>query len=111
MSRRSSTNGWTSYEVIDLVRNKEEIEQEIEELKERIADLEKGEDTEKYDEYLDEVNGDVRIGSLTYSASRVLKEVDEIAYRCGYSDWSDAEITELEDQLDELEQELKEAEG
>lgn len=44
-----------------------------------------------YDDWLDELD-DVRIGSLTYRASEVLKRVDPIAYRCGYSDWLD-EIT------------------
>lgn len=40
---------------------------------------------EQYDEMLDE-QGDIHIGSLTYSPSQVLKEVDPIAYRCGFSD-------------------------
>ena len=44
-----------------------------------------------YDDWLDELD-EVRIGSLTYRASEVLKRVDPIAYRCGYSDWLD-EIT------------------
>lgn len=43
---------------------------------------------EIFDEYLDEVLGEISVGTLTYTASRVLKEVDPIAYRCEFSDWS-----------------------
>lgn len=49
---------------------------------------------ERYDDYLDEVVGEIEIGSLTYLASRVLQEVDPIAYRVGFSDWMDAEISD-----------------
>jgi hypothetical protein len=42
-----------------------------------------------YDEMLDELST-VEIGSLTYSASRVLIEVDPTAYRCGYNDYIDS---------------------
>lgn len=44
----------------------------------------------RYDEYLNEY-GDAVIGSLKYRASRVLREVDPVAYRCGFDDWADAE--------------------
>ena len=44
-------------------------------------------DTEElWDDCLDE-QGPVCIGSLEYSPSQVLKEVDPIAYRCGMSDF------------------------
>lgn len=56
----------------------------------------------RYAEMLDEVVGEVSIGTLTYDASRVLREVDPIAYRVGFSDWVDAEtgetITDDEDE-------------
>ena len=45
---------------------------------------------EEYDQMLDEM-GDVVIGSLSYSASHVLKEVDPIAYRCGFADFQEYE--------------------
>ncbi len=48
-------------------------------------------DTENaYDEMLDEVNPEVRIGALTYSASRVLKLVDPIAYQMGLGEFIDS---------------------
>jgi hypothetical protein len=43
-----------------------------------------------YDEWLDEALGEVKIGTLTYQASRVLKEVDPTAYRCGFGDFTDS---------------------
>jgi hypothetical protein len=42
-----------------------------------------------FDELLDECNPVVKIGTLEYSPSWVLKQVDPIAYRVGLSDyWS-----------------------
>jgi hypothetical protein len=43
-----------------------------------------------YRDALDE-QGDIKIGSLSYSVSQVLKAVDPIAYRVGFSDFCDAQ--------------------
>ena len=43
---------------------------------------------EMYDEMLDECHEDVKVCGMTYNTSRVLKEVDPIAYRCGFSDYT-----------------------
>jgi peptidoglycan hydrolase CwlO-like protein len=76
-------------------------------------DISEHADNNEYDNWLDEVSGMVVIGSLKYSASHVLSEVDPIAYRCGFSDYCDSlepsdfqEYTELEEQLSELESDL-----
>ena len=45
---------------------------------------------ENIDEIIDETNEEVNIGSLTYSPSEVLKNVDPVAYRCYISDMADA---------------------
>lgn len=72
---------------------------------------------------LDE-QGDVIIGSLHYSPSYVLREVDPTAYRCGLVDFVDSldvsddpgykeleeELESLEDELTDLESELEELE-
>ena len=42
---------------------------------------------EMYDEMLDECNDMVRIGTLEYTPSYVLKEVDPIAYREGFLEY------------------------
>jgi len=47
-----------------------------------------------YDAFLDEVYPEIKIGYLTYSASQVLKAVDPIAYRVGFSDYADMLETE-----------------
>jgi len=59
---------------------------------------------DRYDEMLDECCELVRIGSLTYDPSHVLKNVDPIAYRCGFVDWLDSEdLTTDESEADEKE--------
>ena len=45
---------------------------------------------EMYENMIDEISGDVRIGSLTYMASEVLREIDPTAYRCGFNDYLDS---------------------
>lgn len=44
-----------------------------------------------WDDYLDEMYGEVEIFGHEYCASRTLSLVDEIAYRCGKNDWLDGE--------------------
>jgi hypothetical protein len=44
---------------------------------------------ERYDEFLDEVYGEVQIGTLTFYPSDILKNCDPIAYRVGLSDYED----------------------
>lgn len=48
-----------------------------------------------YDDFLDEFYPDCKIAGYEYSTSRALKEVDPIAYRCGFNDWCDAEEIEI----------------
>ena len=43
---------------------------------------------ELYDEMLDECHEDVKICGMTYTTSRALKDVDPIAYRCGFNDFT-----------------------
>ena len=44
-----------------------------------------------FDMFFDDVIGPIRIGQLEYSASRVLKEVDPIAYTQEFLNWLDSE--------------------
>ena len=46
---------------------------------------------EQYDEMLSEIYGEVEICGLKYDAARALKEIDPIAYRCGFNDWLDSQ--------------------
>ena len=49
----------------------------------------------QYDEFLDDVYGMDQLAEL-YGGARILKEVDPIAYRVGFADWTDAEGIEVE---------------
>jgi hypothetical protein len=53
---------------------------------------------EAYEELIDEISEEVKIGSLTYSAGRTLKEIDPIAFRCGMADESDRFYEEFEEE-------------
>ena len=44
---------------------------------------------ETYDDMLD-TDGTVTVGGIEYYPSRILKEIDPIAYRCGLTDYIDA---------------------
>lgn len=49
---------------------------------------------EQYSEMLDDAYPEIVFGSSTYYPSNVLAEVDPVAYRCGFNDWLDAEISD-----------------
>lgn len=72
---------------------------------------------DSYDEALDDM-GPVRIGSLEYSASHVLREIDPTAYRCGLLDYMDSiditetkEYKEIEEKLERIDDEIAELES
>lgn len=48
----------------------------------------------RYAASLDECYGVLKVCGHEYSSSRLLREVDETAYRCGFNDWLDAEVSE-----------------
>lgn len=50
---------------------------------------------ESYDEMLDSF-GEVKIGSLTFLPSQIVKELDPIAYSVGFDDYCDAQEWEVE---------------
>ena len=90
------------------MRTKEEILKEITELKERIENIENGDEYKAYDEMLNDCYPITKIGCCEFEASRILKELDEIAYNVGYNDYTDSCISDLETELEDLETELKE---
>ena len=54
---------------------------------------------QEYRELLDEIYPTVKFGSLVFSASRIIEELDPIAFRCGLADWKSEEY--LNDNDDE----------
>jgi hypothetical protein len=53
--------------------------------------LDNKEDKEKYDDMLNECTGEIKIGCLTFDASRIVEELDPTAYQCGFNDHVDGE--------------------
>jgi len=45
---------------------------------------------EMFNEMLDDCEGPVELCGMTYSASNVLREIDPVAYRCGFNDYVDS---------------------
>lgn len=89
----------------------------------RIADHEitESELDRRYSEMIDDCYPEVVVCGISFAPSRVLRELDETAYRCGFSDWLDAEsdrVVEIggnyydreavEKELDDWEAELSE---
>lgn len=44
---------------------------------------------EAYEDMLNDCYGAINICGITYDAGRAFKEVDPIAFRCGFNDWLD----------------------
>lgn len=44
----------------------------------------------QYDDMINETTDTIKIGYIEFEASRVLEELDPIAYRCGLNDYYDS---------------------
>ena len=60
---------------------------------------------EMVDDALD-CDGEVEIGSLTFSRSQIVRELDPIAYRMMLTDYADSMIQDLQYDLDRLDPEV-----
>lgn len=113
---------------IELLRAEVEMkEQEIRKMQAQIADKEKQQEQieldpddyeTQFDEYLDESIPEIEIGSLTYSPSHVLKNVDPTAYRCSLNDFVDSlgvedsdEYKALQEEIDQLQSDIEDLES
>jgi chromosome segregation ATPase len=72
---------------------------------------------DQYNEWLDEIYGDVEIAGFSYATGHALKELDPTAYRCGKNDYADSLDKEddpgyqlLQEQVEELESEISDTE-
>lgn len=67
----------------------------------RGMDVSNGEidDYAAYDESLDS-EGTVTVAGMEFYPSRILEELDPVAYRCGYNDWVDSDQCDLEDAIE-----------
>lgn len=89
----------------------EDIKEELEELQEELKDLESQYCEDDYEGFLNDCYPEVSICGYNYQQGTALKELDPIAFRCGLSDWEHPRIGELEQEITDLEDELKELEG
>ena len=95
-------------------------EQEIRKINALISDKEKQQDQieldpedyqDQFDELLDDSSPEIEIGSLTYSPSHVLKNVDPVAYRCSLNDFVDSLDVEDSDEYKALQEEIDQLES
>lgn len=105
----------TKQELLDAIEAKKaEIDAKQKEIDNFEPDKDEAESA--YVEFLDECYKEVKIDSLSWPASKVLKKMDECAFRCGLNKFIDDGVsefperfegyTELQEELDELQDEL-----
>lgn len=93
-----------------MYKNLEELREELEEKKARLNVLENNENTDEYDDALNE-SGPVEVARLTFDPAQIVKEMDPTAYRCGMNDYNDEEQNTLTEEIEQLESDIKEAEA
>ena len=103
---------------IEMIARRAALVAAIEQLNNKIENFEIDPDDYKndYDDVLDE-GGAVVVGGCKFFPSRILRELDPIAYRCGLNDYidnidpsDDANYCDLCDDLADLEAELEKVE-
>ncbi len=113
---------------IELLRAEVEMkEQEIRKMQALIADKEKQQSNiecdpddfaDQFDDLLDE-SGTVEAGGYSFYPSRILKELDPVAYSCSLNDYADSvfDVTEnddykaLQDEIDQLQSDIEDLEN
>lgn len=103
---------------VEMIARRAALVAAIEQLNNKIEnfEIEPDDHIDDYDEVLDE-GGAVMVGGCEFLPSRILRELDPIAYRCGLNDYvdsidlsDDADYCDLCDELADLEAELEEVE-
>jgi hypothetical protein len=89
---------------------RQEILDKIENLKEEVENLENGDNEKEYIEYLNDSQESYKIGYLEFFAGDILKNCDEVAFRCSLNDYNDSRITDINDEIENLQEELSEIE-
>jgi hypothetical protein len=100
----------------------------VKELSERriVAELEPVDLEQLYRDMLDDVEPEVRVAGLSFCASRIVEELDPVAFRCGVCDYADSmvndtiteeiegnhyDLREAQEIVDEVEAQLEEVEN
>ena len=113
---------------IELLRAEVEMkEQEIRKMQAQIADKEKQQSNieldpddfaDQFDDMLDE-SGTVEAGGYSFYPSRILKELDPVAYSCSLNDYADSvfdasetdEYKALQNEIDQLKSDIEDLES
>ena len=113
---------------IELLRAEVEMkEQEIRKMQAQIADKEKQQsnielDPDDYEDHFDDMldeSGTVEAGGYSFYPSRILKELDPVAYRCSLNDYADSvfdasetdEYKALQEEIDQLLSDIEDLES
>lgn len=82
-----------TYLINDEEVTQDEFEQQLEqEIEDNVSD--------SYDDMLNDCYGDIDVCGYKYEASHLLKQVDEIAYRCGKSDYASSLLSDAQYDLE-----------
>lgn len=104
---------------IDEVESKiANVSQQIKDKQHEIDSFEYSCTDDEFGDWIDSIYPEVNIGSLTFSPSDVMKQLDPIAYRCAKSDYETdydlddvEEYNDLKDELESLEDQLSDLEN
>ena len=91
-----------------------------------VAELDPVDLEQLYRDMLDECEPEVKVAGLSFCASRIVEELDPVAFRCGVNDYADGlvndsiteeingnhyDLREAQDIIDEVECEMEETEN
>ena len=91
-----------------------------------VAELDPVDLEQLYRDMLDECEPEVKVAGLSFCASRIIEELDPVAFRCGVNDYADGlvndsiteeingnhyDLREAQDIVDEVECEMEEMES
>lgn len=91
-----------------------------------VAELEPVDLEQLYRDMLDECEPEIKVGGLSFCASRIVEELDPVAFQCGVCDYADGlvnesiteeiegnhyDLREAEEIVDEVEAEMEETEN
>ena len=101
-------------QIADLERAIEDKQGEICTAQSNIETFEYECSDDEFCDWIDSIYPEISIGSLTFSPSEIMKELDPIAYRCSKSDYESnfdlddcEEYTDMVEQLESLNNELE----
>lgn len=91
----------------DLKEEIQDKQEELEPLYLRVEELENCDNTDEYDEMLDDCHGILKIGCIEIYPSVALEKCDPIAYSCGHSEYNDSLLTDVNDEVDSLKSDIE----